>query len=567
MQQLAVMERGLAGSERHPDGIFILGELEVFALPPPKAYDYIVVGGGSAGCTLAGRLSEISDARALLVEAGPSDSARSIHLPVGFYKMTTGPLTWGYSTAPSPQRDGASMPYVQARVLGGGSSINAMVFTRGNRADYDEWASDAGCDGWSFADVLPYFRRSEDNARFANEFHGTGGPIGASDLVSPHPLSKAFVLAAQQAGIPYNPDFNGATQAGCGIYQVTQRDARRCSAAVAYLHPAVERGNLDVITGVLITRVAVENGRATSIEYVENGQLRSARAEQEIIIACGAIGSPRLLLHSGIGPAEELQALGIAPVLDLPGVGKNLQDHVDVYSIHELTGPHSYDRHTHPHKMLLAGLEYLLFKSGPVTSNLAEAGGFWYVDREQRSPDIQLHFLPGAGLEAGVPPVPGGYGCTINSCLLRPRSRGSVYLRSSDPQDSPVIDPNYWADPYDLEMSLDGFELTREIASQPALRKYIRKEHLPGPRARTREALKAYARRYGKTDYHPVGTCKMGVDEMAVVDPLCRVRGIDGLRVADSSIMPRLISSNTNAASIMIGEKASDLIRGNRLAG
>jgi choline dehydrogenase-like flavoprotein len=442
-----------------------------------------------------------------------------------------------------------------------------MVFTRGNPRDYDEWAEDEGCDGWAFKDVLPYLRRAEDNNRLADDYHGTGGPLGASDLISPHPLSRAFVLAAQEAGLAPNADFNGARQEGAGLYQVTQRDARRCSTAVGYLRPAMRRGNIEIVTDAEASRILVENGRAIGVEYFANGQVRTAEAASEVIVASGAIGSPRLLLHSGIGPADELKALGIAPVHDLPGVGKNLQDHIDVYSIHELNGPFSYDRHNRPLNMLWAALEYMLFKSGPVTSNLAEAGGFWFADPDQRSPDIQFHFLPGAGLEAGVPPVPSGYGCTLNSCHLRPRSRGSVTLRSSDPSVPPVIDPNYWAEPYDFEMSLRGLEKTREIARQPALARFIRKEHMPGPEATTKQALTAYAKRFGKTDYHPVGTCKMGVDAMAVVDPQCRVHGIDGLRVADSSVMPRLISSNTNAATIMIGEKASDMIRGNRTDG
>ena len=530
-------------------------------------YDYVIVGGGSAGCVMAARLSEMQDARILLLEAGPPDRNPDIHRPVAFYKMTGGPLTWGYETAPSPQRDGHVMLLPQARVLGGGSSINAMVFTRGNPKDYDEWAEEEGCDGWAFEDVLPYFRRAEDNNRLADDYHGTDGPLGASDLISPHPLSRAFVRAAQEAGLAHNADFNGSVQEGCGLYQVTQRQGRRCSTAVGYLHPAMKRGNIDVVTDAQASRILIEHGRAVGVEYFSNGQTHTAQAGSEVIVASGAIGSPKLLLLSGIGPANELKALGIEPAHDLPGVGKNLQDHIDVYSIHELNGPHSYDKHTRPHKMLWAALEYMLFKTGPVTSNLAEAGGFWFADPEERSPDIQFHFLPGAGLEAGVPPVPSGYGCTINSCHLRPRSRGSVTLRSADPTVPPLIDPNYWAEPYDFEMSLRGLAKNREIARQPALAKFIRKEHTPGPDVTSRKDLEAYARRFGKTDYHPVGTCKMGVDDMAVVDPQCRVRGIDGLRVADSSIMPRLISSNTNAASIMIGEKASDLIRGNRTAG
>ena len=527
-------------------------------------YDYIIVGGGSAGCVLATRLSEVDGAQILLIEAGPRDSHPDIHRPVSFYKMTTGPLTWGYETEPSPRRAGHVMALPQARVLGGGSSINAMVFTRGNPKDYDQWANEEGCDGWSFDDVLPYFRRAEDNDRLADAHHGTGGPLAASDQISPHPLSRAFVRAAQEAGLPYNADFNGAEQLGAGIYQVTQRQGRRCSTAVGYLHPAMRRGNIDLLVDAEVHRILIENGRAVGVSYFANGQMRQARAEQEVIVCSGAIGSPKLLLLSGIGPADELKAAGIDPVHDLPGVGKNLQDHIDVYSMHELNGPHSYDGHKRLPKMLWAGLEYLLFKTGPVTSNLAEAGGFWYADSDERSPDMQFHFLPGAGLEAGVPPVPSGYGCTINSCHLRPRSRGSVTLRSADPGMPPAIDPNYWAEAYDVEMSLRGLEKTRDIARQPALATFIKREHMPGSEIKSRKDLEAYAMRFGKTDYHPVGTCKMGVDDMAVVDPRCRVRGLDGLRVADSSIMPRLISSNTNAASIMIGEKASDMIRGNR---
>ena len=528
-------------------------------------YDFVIVGGGSSGCVLASRLSEMPDAKVLLLEAGPSDTNRYIHMPVGFYKMTTGPLTWGYTTDALSQLGGRQMIFPQGRVLGGGSSINAMVYTRGNALDYDAWAELEGCVGWSYAEVLPYFKRAEDNDRLVDQFHGAGGPLGVSDPVSPHPLSRVFVLAAQQAGLPFNPDFNGAKQEGCGLYQVTQRHARRCSAAVGYLKPVMSRTNLTVRTDCLATRILIENGRAVGVEYRRGpGRIvETARAEQEVIVASGAVGSPRLLMLSGIGPAAELEAVSIRPVQDLPGVGKNLQDHIDVYVISELSGPHSYDRHTRPHRMAWAGLQYLLFGNGPVTSNLAEGGAFSYADRDERSPDMQFHFLPGAGLEAGVPPLD-GYGCTLNSCHLRPRSRGTVTLRSADPAVPPLIDPNYWAEPYDLEMSLRGFGIAREIMAQPAFRRFVEREHLPGSQAQTRDELEAHARRYGKTDYHPVGTCKMGVGEMAVVDPQLRVHGIERLRVADSSIMPRLVSSNTNAASIMIGEKASDLLKGNR---
>ena len=530
-------------------------------------HDFVIVGGGSAGCTLAARLSELEDARVLLLESGPPDHDASIHVPAGFYRVVGGPLTWGYDTAPLVRADGRRMVYPQARVLGGGSSINAMVYARGNAADYDAWEREEGCAGWSYANVLPYFRRAEDNERYANGFHGVGGPLGVSDQISPHYLTKAFVRAAQEAGIPYNPDFNGARQEGCGLYQVTQRGARRCSAAVGYLKPALSRPNLTLRTDCRVTRIVIENGRAVGVEYRQGagGSPTVARAAQEVIVAAGAVGSPRLLLLSGIGPADELREAGVDVVHDLPGVGKNLQDHIDVYTINELSGRHSYDHYRKLGRRLLAGVQWKLFESGPATSNLAEGGAFWWVDRDERAPDLQLHFLPGAGLEPGVPPLAGA-GCTLNSCYLRPRSRGSVTLRDADPATPPHIDPNFWAEPHDFEMSLRGFELAREVMSQPAFRRYVRREHLPGPGTKTREEIAAHARRFGKTDYHPVGTCKMGVDEMAVVDPSLRVRGITGLRVADSSIMPRLVSSNTNAPSIMIGEKASDLVKGNRAA-
>ena len=529
-------------------------------------HDFVIVGGGSAGCTLAARLSELEDARVLLLESGPEDRDRNIHAPAAFYKVVGGPLTWGFDTAPLRQADERRMIYPQARVLGGGSSINAMVYTRGNPADYDAWEREERCEGWSHAGVLPYFRRAEDNERFSDEFHGSGGPLGVSDQVSPHYLTKAFVRAAQEAGIPYNPDFNGTRQEGCGLYQVTQRGARRCSAAVGYLRPALSRPNLTRAHGLpgdAHRHRERARGRGRVPAGNAGGSPTIAQAAQEVIVAAGAIGSPRLLLLSGIGPSEELSGAGVDVVHDLPGVGKNLQDHIDVYTISALSGRHSYDHYRKLGRQLWAGAQWKLFGSGPATSNLAEGGAFWWADRDEGAPDIQFHFLPGAGLEPGVPPLAGA-GCTLNSCHLRPRSRGSVTLRDADPATPPVIDPNFWAEPYDFEMSLRGFELAREIMSQPAFRQFVRREHLPGPGARTRDDIAAHARRFGKTDYHPVGTCKMGVDEMAVVDPWLRVHGLAGLRVADSSIMPRLVSSNTNAASIMIGEKASDLVKGNR---
>jgi len=528
-------------------------------------YDYVIVGGGAAGCALAARLSEDASSRVLLLEAGPADTDPYIHMPVGFFKMTGGPLTWGYRTAAAAETQRRQIPFAQGRVLGGGGSINAMVYTRGQPEDYDGWERD-GCTGWGFRDgVLPYLRRMEDNERLCNEYHGVGGPLGVSDLISVNEVTKAFVLAGQEAGLPYNSDFNGAQQEGVGVYQVTQRGGRRCSAAVGYLREARSRSNLTVKTNCLVSRIVIERGRAVGVEFADQNarsNVEIARAEREVIVTAGAIGSPKLLMLSGIGRAVDLERVGVKPLHVLNGVGENLQDHFDIDIVYELNGPYSLDKYAKKHLMLLAGLEYKIFNKGPVTSNIAEGGAFWYSDSSVPTPDLQFHFLPGAGVEAGVPPVPSGSGCTLNSYFLRPRSRGSVTLNSADPADAPIIDPAYIRDPYDLKVAVEGIRQSREIMSQHALSKYIKSEHFPGSTVRTQAQYEEYAQQYGRTGYHPVGTCKMGVDEMSVVDPQLRVLGIEGLRVADSSVMPRIVSSNTNAPTLMIAEKASDLIRG-----
>ena len=527
--------------------------------------DYIVIGAGSAGCVLAARLTEDPDTTVTLLEAGPRDDDFYIHLPVGFFKMTAGPLIWGYETTPGAAIGGRTMVYPRARVLGGGSSINAQVFTRGCPEDYDGWASNDGCTGWSYRDVLPYFRRSEGNDTFAGPAHGSAGPLGVS-AGNPHRLTRAFVRAAQEAGLPFNPDFNSGRQEGAGFYQSTTRDGRRCSTAVGYLKPALSRPNLTVRTGVQVERLTIESGRATGVVIRADGEEKRLMAEREVIVAAGAIGSPKLLMLSGIGPADHLASVGIAVRHALSGVGENLQDHMDVDVLAELKGPFSLDRYKKKHWQAMAGLEYLLFRGGPVASNIVEAGAFWWGDRTEATPDIQFHFLPGAGVEEGIGSVPGGYGCTLNSYPVRPRSRGTVRLRSSRPSDHPLIDPNPYAEPYDLERAVDGILISREILSQPALASYIRQEHLPGAHVRTRKDAMDFARQHGRSAYHPVGTCRMGAagDEAAVVDPELRVRGLQNLRICDSSVMPRLISSNTNAATIMIAEKAADLIRASR---
>ncbi|MBB2203183.1 GMC family oxidoreductase [Gluconacetobacter tumulisoli] len=527
------------------------------------AFDYIIVGGGSAGCVLAAHLSENPSARVCLIEAGRRDTNPLIHMPIGFAKMTTGPLTWGLTTTPQKHANNRQIPYVQAKVLGGGSSINAEVFTRGHPSDYDRWAEE-GAEGWSFQEVQKYMLRSEGNTILSGAWHGTDGPLGVSSLCAPNAVTRAFVQSCQELGMPYNPDFNGASQEGTGIYQMTIRDNRRCSAAVAYLRPALKRSNLHVITGAQVLRIVFNGSRATGVEYAARGSVQTARAGQEIIVSSGAIGTPKLLMLSGVGPAAHLRQHDIPVVRDLPGVGQNLQDHFGVDIVAELKSHDSFDKYNKMHWMFWAGLQYAMFKTGPVTSNVVEGGAFWHADKRTSRPDLQFHFLAGAGAEAGVASVPRGVsGVTLNSYTLRPRSRGSVTLQSSDPRKAPLVDPNFLADPDDLRTSADGVKISLDIFTQHSLSKYIRKINFFDGSAPTSATFEAYARQHGRTSYHPTCTCKMGQDTMSVVDPQLRVYGLDGIRICDSSVMPSIIGSNTNAPTIMIAERAADLIRGN----
>src|SRR6476620_99867 len=526
------------------------------------SYDYIVVGAGAAGCVVANRLSADPSTTVLLREAGGRDLNPLIHIPIGFTKLTTPDVNWGYSTVPQPEMNNRDMWYPQGRTLGGSTSINAMIYIRGHRADYDDWAA-LGSEGWGYDGVLPYFMKSENNERFHNSYHGAGGDLNVTQQVQHNTLTKAFVRSCQEIGIPFNADVNGAEQDGVTLYDVTQRNARRESSATAFLKPARKRTNLTVQTRAMATKVLVENGRAIGLQYRTKEALETVHANSEVILSVGAVNSPKLLMLSGIGPADELRAVGIDVVHDLPGVGKNFQDHMDVYITAE-TAPVSFNEEDRPLKATWSTFQYLLFKTGPLTACVAEAGAFIRSSNEVRSPDIQIHCLPAYVIDHGRQRVR-GHGITINTCNLRPHSIGSVKLKSSDPLDHPLIDPNFCGDPHDWKISLEGFKWGRKILAAESFGPFIKREHMPGTDAQSDEEIKQYIRQWSKTDYHPVGSCKMGHDELAVVDTQLRVHGLSGLRVIDASIMPKLISGNTQAPSIMVGEKGAAIIKAGAL--
>jgi choline dehydrogenase-like flavoprotein len=515
-----------------------------------ESFDFIVVGAGSAGCVLANRLSEDAGARVLLIEAGPADTATEIHVPAAVSRLFKTRLDWDYDTDPERELDGRMVYLPRGRTLGGSSSLNAMVYIRGNRGDYEEWKA-LGCEGWGWEEVLPYFIRAEDNERGASELHGKGGPLTVSEGRSRHPLSEVWLEAAEQAGLRRNPDFNGAEQDGIGHYQLTQRNGMRCSAAVAYLHPALARPNLELITDALATRIAFDGARATGVEVEHQGELKMFSA-REVILSAGAYNSPQLLLLSGIGPSAELAQLLIAPRAELP-VGLNLQDH-----------PATWLRLLVNRDSLLAevvkpeSLELLQSEGrGPLTSNGAETGGFWRSEGGLRAPDIQFHALPSLVTEQLLT-TPADHGCSWVECLLKPASRGRVTLRSADPSAKPHVVHNYYQERADLDAMVRGVEKSMDIADQPAMRAVTRAIAQPYPRSRSRADIEDFIRANTHTLYHPVGSCAMG----AVVDSSLRVLGFEGLRVVDASVMPTIVRGNTNAPTIMIAERAADLILG-----
>jgi choline dehydrogenase len=523
-------------------------------------FDYVVVGAGSAGCVLANRLSADGRYSVLLLEAGPKDNNLWIHVPLGYgrlFKEKT--VNWMYQTEPEPGLDGRTIFQPRGKVLGGSSSINGLLYVRGQHEDYDRWRQH-GNSGWGFDDVLPYFKKAENQERGADDFHGAGGPLPVSDLVHADPLSAAFIAAAAETGIPVNPDFNGASQEGAGFFQTTTRRGRRASTAVAYLRPARGRRNLQVETSALAQRILFDGHRADAIEFRQAGVLRTARARKEILVSSGAYNSPQLLQLSGVGPAELLRQHGIDVVLDAPGVGHDLQDHMQVRVVMRCTQSITLnDVVNSPVRRILAGARYAAFRKGPLTIAAGTSGAFFKTSPRLATPDIQIHFLPFSTDKMGER-LHSFSGFSASVCQLRPESRGSLRIRSADPTMAPEIRINYLSTEVDRIANVEGLKVLRRILQAPALRPYVMQEVDPGAKVSTDEELLNYCRARGSTIYHPTSTCRMGSDPLAVVDQSLRVRGLEGLRVVDGSIMPDLVSGNTNAAIIMIAEKASDMI-------
>jgi choline dehydrogenase len=523
-------------------------------------FDYVIVGAGSAGCVLANRLSADGRNSVLLLEAGPKDTNLWIHVPLGYgrlFKEKT--VNWMYQTEPEPGLDGRSVFQPRGKVLGGSSSINGLLYVRGQHEDYDRWRQ-RGNAGWGYDDVLPYFRKAENQQRGADKYHGAGGPLPVSDWRHADPLSEAFVVAAAQTGIPTNPDFNGASQEGAGFFQTTTQRGRRASTAWSYLRPARSRGNLQVETSALAQRILFEGRRARAVEYRQSGALRTARARREILLSSGAYNSPQLLQLSGVGPAELLKQHGIDIVLDAPGVGNDLQDHLQVRLVTRCSQPVTLnDILNHPVRRVMAGARYAAFRKGPLTIAAGTSGAFFKTNPRLATPDIQIHFLPFSTDRMGEK-LHSFSAFSASVCQLRPESRGSLRIKSADPAAAPEIRINYLATETDRAAFIDGIKILRKILAAPALKPYAVDEIHPGPKVTSDEEILAFCRKTGSTVYHPTSTCRMGNDPLAVVDQRLRLRGIEGLRVVDASVMPDLMSGNTNAPTIMIAEKASDMI-------
>jgi choline dehydrogenase len=529
-------------------------------VPNKASYDYIIVGAGSAGCVLANRLTASGRNRVLLLEAGGPDRNIWIHIPLGYGKLfSNAKVNWLYKTEPEPELNNRQIIQPRGKVLGGSSSINGLLYIRGQHEDFDHWRQ-LGNAGWSFKDVLPYFRRAEDQERGADELHGVGGHLKVSNVCEPHPLCEAFIEATQACGFPRNDDFNGPTQEGAGYFQLTARNGRRWSTAVGYLKEARRRPNLRVEVNALATRVLFTGRRAIGVEYRQGETTHTAYAEGEVILAGGAFNSPQLLQISGLGPAELLREHGIGVIADLPGVGADLQDHLQLRMQYRCTEPITMNEVINDWRYrYAAGLRYLMTRKGLLTIGAGYAGAFLKTRPDLATPDVQLHFLIFSADAAGAAlhPFPG---FIVSVCQLRPESRGFVHIKSSDPRVAPAIQPRYLTARLDCDTVVDGLKLLRRIMDRPVMRRYIAEERAPGEACQSDADLLAYARDTGTTVYHPTSTCRMGPDANAVVDERLRVRGFERLRVIDASIMPTVASGNTNAAAVMIGEKGSDMV-------
>ncbi|MDQ6438069.1 choline dehydrogenase [Mesorhizobium sp. LHD-90] len=538
-----------------------MDEWEKCSVLDGHTFDYIIVGAGSAGCVLAARLSEDGKSSVLLLEAGGKDSSFWIHIPVGYGKTITDPrVNWKFETEPNPALDGRRIYWPRGKVLGGSSSINGLIYMRGQAEDYEHWRQ-LGNSGWSYDDVLPYFRRAEDQENGADRYHGKGGPLSVTNLTERNPLCDAFIDAAGAQGIPRNDDFNGAAQEGAGYFQATVKRGRRASAATAYLKRAMSRKNLTVVTEAHAERILFEGKRATAVQFRKEGASLRATAGREIILAAGSVKSPQLLMLSGVGDTGQLAEHGLEAVHHLPGVGQNLQDHYGGQITWKCNRPITMnDVMMSRFRQMKAGLRWLLTRSGPLSVPAGQAGLFAKVLPESASPDLQFLFqtFSGGYYEDGLFKF-SGFANFL--CPVRPQSRGEIRLRSARADDMPKLLPNYFSDERDRRIAVEGLKLARRMARSKPLADFIIEEHLPGPDTATDAEIERYLTQNGGCVSHQVGTCKMGTDAMAVVDPELKVHGVDGLRVADASIMPTLVSGNTNAATIMIGEKAADMIR------